>query len=240
MGRAASLLTRRAAAFCALAAVVLAWYLVAPHLPKIGLWWDVLIVSYAVMPPVLGLIILALPIRDWRGALPLALAFTALAALFVALGWGLPANFAKLGAAAILGLWFLRLFEELWWVLLVAVIVPFVDAFSVWRGPTHAITSQHLEVYTTVAIAFVGPHDAAAYLGPPDILFFALFLAAAARFRLRVNWTWLTMTGLYGTTIVIANALDVDGLPALPFLSAAFLLANADVLLARMRASQSS
>ena len=44
-------------------------------------------------------------------------------------------------------------------------------------GPTHAITRHHFEVYTAVAIAFLVPGGGAAYLGPPDMLFFALFLA---------------------------------------------------------------
>src|SRR5206468_11837972 len=111
---------------------------------------------------------------------------------------------------------------------------------SVWRGPTHAITSHHFEVYTAVAIAFLVPGGGAAYLGPPDILFFALFLAAAARWDLRVGWTWAAMTFMYGLTVVVANAAGVGGLPALPFLSVGFLGANADLLWARRSSSARS
>src|SRR5581483_812297 len=117
----------------------------------------------------------------------------------------------------------------------VAAIIPFVDAVSVWRGPTHAITTHHFEVYTSVSIAFLVPGGGAAYLGPPDVLFYALFLAAAARWRLRVGRTWLAETGMYAFTIVLANAIDVSGLPALPFLSFGFLVANADLLWRRLR-----
>jgi len=49
-----------------------------------------------------------------------------------------------------------------------------------------------------LAVAFVVPGGGAAYLGPPDILFFALFLGAAARWGLRVNWTWGAMAAMYG------------------------------------------
>jgi hypothetical protein len=35
---------------------------------------------------------------------------------------------------------------------------------------------------------------------------------------------------MYGLTLVIADLANVDGLPALPFLSAGFLLANGDLL----------
>ena len=42
------------------------------------------------------------------------------------------------------------------------------------------------------------------------------------------------MTGMYSLTLVLANATDVSGLPALPFLSAGFLLANGDLLWRRL------
>jgi hypothetical protein len=40
---------------------------------------------------------------------------------------------------------------------------------------------------------------------------------------------------MYGLTVVIANVADVGGLPALPFLSFGFLVANADLLWRRLR-----
>jgi hypothetical protein len=43
------------------------------------------------------------------------------------------------------------------------------------------------------------------------------------------------MTGMYALTLVLANATDASGLPALPFLSFGFLLANADLLWRRLR-----
>jgi len=42
---------------------------------------------------------------------------------------------------------------------------------------------------------------------------------------------------VYGITIVVANAADVGGLPALPFLSFGFLLANGDLIWRRLRSS---
>jgi hypothetical protein len=230
VGRASALLSRRVTAFVALATAVVIWFVVAPHLPKIGLWWDIVLVGFLVMPATLGLVALAVPLRRSKWTLPAAVVCVLLAVGFELLGWGLPANFAKLWAAALFGFWFLQWFEALWWVVLVAMIVPVVDAISVWRGPTHAITSQHFEVYTTVSVAFLVPHGGAAYLGPPDILFYALFLAAADRFDLRVGWTWVATTSAYGATIVLANWAGLNGLPALPFLSVGFLLANADLL----------
>ena len=223
---------RRWAAFGVLFACVIAWYVAAPHLPHLALWPAVVVVSVAVMPVTLLLVLVLLPLRELptRMLVAVTAAFALLALAFAELGLGLEGNFAKLFAAVFAGWAFLGLFEMLSWVVLVAVVVPAVDAISVWRGPTHAITAHHFGVYRAVAIAFVVPAGGAAYLGPPDILFFALFLGAAARWHLRVNWTWVGMTGMYALTVVVANAADVGGLPALPFLSVGFLLANADLI----------
>ena len=223
--------------FTAWATVVVAWFLVGPRLPAVSLWWNVAIVSIAVIPGTLLLVLLALPLaeRSWQLLVGATVAFALLAFAFSEAGWGLPANFAKLAAAAFAGFAFLKGFEELSWVVIVALVVPVVDAISVWHGPTHSITAHHFHVYTAVAVAFVLPGHRSAYLGPPDVLFYALFLAAALRWHLRVGWTWLATTGMYALTVVIATAVDVNGLPALPFLSTGFLLANGDLLWSRFR-----
>ena len=240
MGVAPALLSRRAAAFAALAVAVVAWFALVPHLGPIGLWPAIALVSVAVIPGTLLLVLVALPAWRWRRCWAAAVACALLTFAFTEIGWGLPANFAKLWAAVFAGWAFVQLFEMLSWVVLVACIVPVVDAFSVWQGPTHAITAHHFEIYTTVAIAFLVPGGAAAYLGPPDILFFALFLAAAARWGLRVVPTWIATAGMYGLTVVIANATHAGGLPALPFLSAGFLAVNADLCWRAIRRSADS
>ena len=101
-----------------------------------------------------------------------------------------------------------------------------------WLRYTLSITLIGLVL---VAVAFLAPGGLAADLGPPDILFFALFLAATVRWGLRPTWTWLAMTAMYSLTLVIANLADINGLPALPFLSFGFLVANADLLWRRLR-----
>src|SRR5204862_4513894 len=207
-----SLRSRRVAAFVGVAAVVVTWFVVAPHLGRLGLWPDVVLVSVAVIPAPLLLVLIALPLARSRWCVAGAAACALLAFGFSEAGWGLAANFAKLWAAVFAGWAFLALFEKLSWVVLVACVIPLVDIVSVWRGPTKAITSHHFEVYTAVAIAFLVPGGGAAYLGPPDVLFYALFLGAAARWQLRVFWTWFAMTAMYSITVVLAYALDVSGL----------------------------
>jgi len=239
-GTPAVLRRTRVIAFAVNAAVVLAWFVVAPHLPYVGHRWNVVIVSFLVLPGTLLLVYWALPLWERRWMWIATLVFAALAVVFNLLDWGLPGNFAKLAAAICAGWTFLRLFEALSWVVLVALVIPLVDIISVWRGPTHTITQHHFEVYTTVAIAFLAPAGSTAYLGPPDVLFYGLFLGAAARWNLRVLATWIACTGIYGLTIVIANVADVGGLPALPFLSFGFLAANGDLLWKQLRRTRSS
>jgi hypothetical protein len=225
----------RVGAFVVLLGGVVAWSAVAPHVSHVGLWPAVAIISAAVMPATLGLIYLALPLWPRRWMILAAAFFVVAAVLTWRADARLTSNFAKLAAYTCAGWAFLRLFEELSWVVIVAAIIPFVDAISVAAGPTNQIVNHHPEVYSAVAVAFLAPGGGAADLGPPDILFFALFLASTARWNLRTGWTWLAMTGMYALTLVTVNAVDVNGLPALPFLSAGFLLANGDLLWKRLR-----
>src|SRR5919198_1464779 len=109
---------------------------------------------------------------------------------------------------------FLGYFESLWWLVLVAGIIPFIDSYSVWRGPTRHIVYEQRDVFTTLSFAFPVPGErGSANLGLPDLLFFALFLAAAVRWRLRIIWTWLAMVLSFGATMAIAVWWDVGGLP---------------------------
>jgi len=83
-------------------------------------------------------------------------AFAVLAAVLTILHVNVGANFARLGATTLLGWWFLSYFETLAWVVLVAAIIPWVDAYSVWRGPTKTIVAHHEHVFTVLSFAFPG------------------------------------------------------------------------------------
>ncbi len=237
VGGAAAILTlRRLAEFVALAAALAVYFAVHKRLPEVSLWWDVAIIAALVMPAVFATVGLLLPLRRMRGRWVIALALFILAIAFSLLDWTAPASFAKLGAATFVGWLFLDFFEEASWVVIVALIIPWVDAYSVWRGPTNTIVEHHEGVFERLSFAFPVPGEAqTANLGIPDLLFFALFLAAAAQFRLRTWLTWLLMTASFGVTIVLAVWLDLGGLPALPLLSLAFLAANGDLLWRRVR-----
>jgi hypothetical protein len=61
-----------------------------------------------------------------------------------------------------------------------------------------------------------------------------MFVAAAARFALRPVATWLLCTASFGGSLALTVLVEADGVPALPLLSAAFVLANADLLLRQL------
>jgi hypothetical protein len=232
VGRAAALLTaRRAAAFASLALALGCYYAWSSSLWNASTWWDVAWLAIVLVPAVFGLVYLALPLRLWAGALPTGLALVLVVWGLEAAGLNALADFGKLAAATLVGFWFIRLFESLGLVVFVALLIPWIDAYSVWRGPTSNIVSHHEHVFTSLSFALPipGEHDAAR-LGPPDLLFFALFLVAAARFRLRLLPTWLALALSFGATLAITVASDVGGLPALPGLSIAFLAVNADLV----------
>jgi hypothetical protein len=214
--------------------VVLAlYYAFSEDLPGLPQWGDVAFLALGLMPLTLTLVWLSLPLRA-TGSRDLALAavaFVLLTVILESVDLDIAANFVKIAAVVAVGWWFLGFFEALSWVLLVALLIIPVDSFSVARGPTKEIVENQPEVFNALSIAFPLPgQHSSAQLGLPDFLFFSLFLGAADRFGLRVNWTWVTMTLSFGTTLALAVAFDVAGLPALPLLSAAFILTNADLI----------
>ena len=214
-----------------LAGGLAAYYAVNESLWNASLWWDVAWLTLVLLPAVFAVVWFLLPF--WRSRrLPFAaVGFAVLAVLLSLAGLDTLANFSKLVTMTMIGFWFLSFFESVLWVALVASVIPLVDALSVWRGPTRHIVDKQPEVFTTLSFAFRIPGERpTANLGLPDLLFFALFLAASVRFRLRPFWTWLAMIASFGLTIVLTVAFDVIGLPALPLLSMAFLLVNADLL----------
>jgi hypothetical protein len=237
VGRVASLLdVRRAGLFVALVAALAVYYAVAEDLPELSAWGDVVVLSFLLIPATFGLIYLLLPLWNAQGLLFLSLALGALAVALSLADIDAAANLVKLFAVAFLGFWFLGYFENLNWILIVAGLVPVIDSFSVWRGPTRHIVEEREEVFSALSIAFPLPGEqASANLGLPDVLFFALFLAATVRFGLRPFWTALGMALSFGATLAVAVEFEVAGLPALPGLCIEFLAVNADLIWAWLR-----
>jgi hypothetical protein len=235
VGRAATVLTdrRREALFAAILPALAVYFAVAEALPDLPLWADVLLVALVLIPASFALPLLALPLRHRRGLAAVGVSFAILVVACELADLDVLGNFAKLAAASAIGFWFLGLFERLSWVVLVAAVIPLVDAFSVWRGPTREIVTERPDVFDALSYAFPVPDAGSFNLGIPDLLFFAVFLGAAARWALRLGWTWVALTASFGITMALAvwaDPLGLGGLPALPLLSVAFLAANADLI----------
>jgi hypothetical protein len=222
---------RRAAALGALLAALAAWEAFAGSLPDVGLWSDVAIAACLLIPATFATVWLALPLAQARGLPIAALALGAVAVACRVADFEAIFNVAKLAAYTLVGFWLMQLLQLLSSIVIIAVVVPFADAFSVWRGPTRAVVEGKPGLFDTISISFRLPgEDASANLGPPDVAFFAIFLGAAARYGLRVAWTWVSMTALLSLTLVATAVFDFDGLPALPAVAVGFLLPNVDLL----------
>jgi hypothetical protein len=229
----------RAAAVLGVLLVLAVYYGISESLPALPEWGDVAFLALGLMPLTLLLVLLALPLSSSapRKLAIAAASFVALAVILELAGLDIAANFVKIAAVVSVAWWFLGFFEALSWVLLIALLIIPVDSFSVARGPTKEIVENQPQVFDALSIAFPLPgQHASAQLGLPDFLFFSLFLGAAQRFGLRVGWTWLTMALSFGATLALAVAFDVAGLPALPLLSVAFILTNADLIWRAYRA----
>ncbi len=214
-----------------------AWEAFAGHLPGIADRWDVALVAAVVFPFTFLVAWLLLPLADERWLLAAALATGALAALLDLAGLDALFNVAKVVAFTLFGFWFVQMLEALMWIVLVAAVIPWVDIASVYRGPTKVVVEQQPGVFERIAVSFSVPgEDGAARLGPPDVIFFALFLAASRRFGLRVGATWIGMTAALSITLIATYTYDLRGLPALPAISLGFLLPNADRLWRSLRA----
>lgn len=232
---AASLLIsrRRALALAALIAGLVVFGAVARDLPGLSEDGAILFASFVVLPAFTAVAGLALPLaraRDWY--LLGAAAFAGLMWVgFDLLGLDELGNAARLVCYVLFGFWFLSLFEALWWLALVAFLVPWVDIWSVAAGPTQYVTEERPGIFEGVSVALHVPGETGtANIGPPDIVFFALFLAAARQFRLRAGLTWISMTAFLSLTLLLVYYWDTSGLPALPAVCLGFLLPNLDLI----------
>ncbi len=237
--RAAPVLSRRRWAALVGLTVALALYTAgSDRLWDAGLWADILFLSFVVIPATFLVVWLLLPAAfDAKPLATAGLTLVVLAVVFRIADLDVLFNLAKLFALVALGFWFLTWFETVAWAVLVAAIIPWVDVWSVYSsyGPTkHLLKKPGL--FEEVSIEFAVPgEEQGAGIGPPDILFFALFVAAAARFNLRVVWTWVGMTACLGLSLILTIATEINGVPALPAICIGFLLPNADLLWRELR-----
>lgn len=136
------------------------------------------------------------------------------------------------GAGRLLG----RQVGEPLWLATVAGVAVVADIWSVFAGPTRAVVERapvFLD-YLLVHFPLLGRPGTGMGLGMSDVIFLALFAAGSARAGLRSVGGFVVMTCSLLVTVALA-LLWKPALPALPLLSLAFLVANADLLVAAAR-----
>jgi hypothetical protein len=211
--------------------------LVAPHLPDPGHTGQ-LVYLVCVTIPLMTLVVQACGPAHTVGPRLLVVGVAAFLAALLLIHLGhpaTPATVAKLIAATCVGLVLAGMLRNATEAITIALVIAAVDIYSVAAGPTHEIVHNHPGVLDDLALNLrvLGTY-AVVQIGVSDLVFFALFTAAALRLGLRRWTTWAAMTASFGLTVVLADRLDT-ALPALPLLSAAFLAANADLFRARGR-----
>ena len=227
---------RRAAALAALLVVLVAYGAVARRLPGLPSGLDVAFHAVVVFPAFAAAIWLALPLARVAARCRSSCSRSRPARSRVALsllGVDSAANVAKLACYALAGFWFLTLFEELWWIALVAVLVPWVDIWSVAAGPTEYVVEEQPGIFERVSIAFPTPgRDGDREPRPAG---HPLLLALPRRRRplpAPVAATWIGMSALPRRDARRSSGPGTasPASPRCPPICLGFLLPNADLL----------
>ena len=150
-----------------------------------------------------------------------------LLALFVA-------DLARILAAACVGISLARYVTSVGTVLIIVVAAIASDIFSVFAGPTKALVREGSPLLDFLVLVFPTFGSALGFgLGLSDFIFMAIFAAAARFLDLRYAATLLGVCGA-AFLAVTAGLLLQRPLPALPFIALAFVLVNADLILASL------
>jgi len=234
----------RTAAVAVAALVFVAFTLWSGRLPAFAFRADV-IVSMALGVALVGVMVgVAAATRPATSQLLMAAGVGLVCAILgSALGVVPLADLGKITFGASAGFWLgtalADLSDDLRVIVGLAVAIGVLDAASVFlpQGPTHLLLTKAPQTVSYFVVAFptlgYSVHDAYSGLGTSDVIFFGLFLAAAAGYGLRVRLTLVAMVASFVATVAVA--LWTRALPALPGLSLAFLAVNADLIARRWR-----
>ena len=144
------------------------------------------------------------------------------------------ADLARILAASCVGVSLARYITSVGTILIVVVAAMAADIFSVFAGPTEALVrteSPLLDFLLLVFPTFGSPLGFG--LGLSDFIFLALFAAAARTLDLRYAATLLAVCAA-AFLAVTAGLLLARPLPALPFIAIAFVVGNADLIVASL------
>jgi len=144
------------------------------------------------------------------------------------------ANLSRILAAACLGIALARYVRTVGTVLIIVLAAIASDLFSVFAGPTRILVQEDSPVLDGLLLIFPTFGSTLGFgLGLSDFIFLALFAAAGRFLNLRYVATLLGVC-LAAFLAVTAGLLLERPLPALPFIAIAFVLVNADLIVASL------
>ena len=142
------------------------------------------------------------------------------------------ANLSRILAAACLGIALARYITSVGVVLIIVFAAVASDLFSVFAGPTRVLVQEDSPVLDGLLLVFPTFGSVLGFgLGVSDFIFLALFAAASRFLDLRYAATLLGVC-FAAFLAVTAGLMLQRPLPALPFIALAFLLVNADLIVA--------
>jgi hypothetical protein len=144
------------------------------------------------------------------------------------------ADLSRILAAACVGIALARYITSVGVVLIIVVAAIASDLFSVFAGPTRVLVQEDSPILDALLLVFPTFGSALGFgLGVSDFIFLALFAAASRFLNLRYA---ATLFGVCFATFlaVTAGLLLQRPLPALPFIAIAFVLINADLIVASL------
>jgi hypothetical protein len=144
------------------------------------------------------------------------------------------ANLSRIVATACLGISLARYVSSVRVVLLIVAVAVASDLLSVIAGPTRTFVEEESPVLDLLVLVFPTFGSALGFgLGVSDFVFLALFAAASRFLNLRYAATLICLC--FAAFLAVTTGLLLGRpLPAVPFIAAAFLLANADLIFASL------
>ena len=144
------------------------------------------------------------------------------------------ANLSRILAAACLGIALSRYITSVGVVLIIVFAAVASDLFSVFAGPTRVLVQEDSPVLDGLLLVFPTFGSALGFgLGLSDFIFLALFAAASRSLDLRYAASLIGIC-FAAFLAVTAGLLLERPLPALPFIAVAFVLVNADLIVASL------
>ena len=144
------------------------------------------------------------------------------------------ANLARILAAACVGIALARYITSVGVVLIIVLAAIASDLFSVFAGPTRVLVQEDSPILDGLLLVFPTFGSALGFgLGLSDFIFLALFAAAGRFLNLRYVATLLGVCFAAFLAVSVGLLLERP-LPALPFIALAFVLVNADLIVASL------